>query len=120
MDSQLQRLIEQKKIPLRGSSSLERFSDKEQHYLIEHVFPHVHLTTNQIIRLTEWLSDLKKLNKTALEDVIKAIPIQGVLSNPRLDFRAKGERLFEAIRALRFPNVTQLHRTQGASLETLL
>lgn len=120
MDSSLKQLIEQKRIPLRGSASLERFSEKEQGYLIEYVFPHVHLTTNQIIRLMEWLSDLKKLKKMTLEEVIKTPPIQGVLSNPHLDLRAKGERLFEAVRAFRFPNVTRLHKTQGPSLETLL
>lgn len=120
MDSKLEGLIQQKKIPLRGSSSLKRFPEDEQLYLMEQILPRVHLTTNQIIRLAEWLSDLKKLQKTTLEKVLSAPPVQAILSHSGLEARLRGEKFFEAVRSLRFPHVTRFLRAQRPSSESLL
>ena len=100
--------------------SLKRFSEEEQSFFAERVFPRVHLTANQLIRLAEWLSDLKKLKKTTLESLVQEGSIQEILSNPRLDLRARGEKLFEQVRSLRFPNVTRSLKSHPSSGESLL
>lgn len=116
----LHHLIQQKRIPERGSASLNRFSEEEQSFLIERILPHVHLTTNQLIRLTEWLSDLKKLKNLPLQSLFQDSSILEIISNPRLNLRTRGEKLFERVRSLRFPNVTRFLKSRRPSPETLL
>ena len=60
-------LIHAGKLPFRGSSSLGRFSREEQLYLAGNVFNRMHLTTNQLTLVSEWISDLKRSRKRPLE-----------------------------------------------------
>lgn len=112
---EVHRLILQKKLPLRGAEGLERFSREEQRWLAQNVFDRLHLTTNQLIRFSEWAFDLKKRDKRSLEEVFRDERIQGALNHPKLNLRAKGERLFETLRSLRFPKLSQEAAKAGGS-----
>ena len=100
-------LIQQKKIPFRGASALNHFSEEEQLDLAERVFCRVNLTTNQLLRFVEWFLDLKKLKKASLEELIEKTSIRQVLRDPRLNSRMRGEKLFALTRALRFPRLSE-------------
>ncbi len=88
------------------ASSLGRFSKEEQLFLSP-VFDRCHLTVNQLTRVAEWLSDLKKIKKTTLEEILKEESLQKILQHPSMDRKAKGERFFERVRLLRFPEVSK-------------
>lgn len=81
-------------------------------------FPEAHFTTNQRVRILEWLSDLKKIKKTGLKEILEDAVLQEIINHPRLDPRARGKKLFERIRSLRFPNVSKA--LEGSGEETLL
>lgn len=104
---EIQRLVLQKKLPLRGTEGLGRFSSEEQKWLAQNVFERVHLTTNQLIRFAEWASDIRKRDKKTLEEIFSDPGIEEALRRPKLDLRARGERLFERVRILRFPKLSQ-------------
>ena len=87
---------------------LERFSKEEKNALAMTLFREAHFTTNQWIRVLEWLSDLKKIKKTGLKEILDDDTLQQVMSHPRLDPRTRGKKLFERIRTLRFPNVSKV------------
>ncbi|MBI4115421.1 MAG: hypothetical protein HY447_02475 [Candidatus Omnitrophica bacterium] len=103
-------LIYEKKIPFRGASSLNRFSKEEQLLLVEGVFGKVHLTTNQLILISEWIFDLKKIKRVSLGGLMEENTIQAILMHLKEDARAKGERFFTAIRLLRFPRLSEMEK----------
>ena len=100
-------LIHEKKLPFRGASALNRFQKEEQVFLARSIFQNVHLTTNQLSLFAEWLFDLKRSRKISLEVLGDDDVIQAILKNPHFDLRAKGEKLFEKVRALRFPRLLE-------------
>lgn len=82
------------------------------------LFRGAHFTKNQWIRVVEWLSDLKKIKKTGLKEILDDSSLREIMSHPRLDPRARGKKLFERIRTLRFPNVSRA--LEGSGEETFL
>ncbi len=82
------------------------------------LFRDAHFTTNQSIRVLEWLSDLKKIKKTELKEILDDAVLREIMGHPRLDPRTRGKRIFERIRTLRFPNVSKAMK--GSGEETLL
>ena len=105
--SEIHTLIHERRIPFRGASSLRRFSRQEQLFLAKSVFKQMHLTTNQLILISEWLSDLKKLKKTILEELFKEKELQVMFLNSKGDPGSRGDRLFEIVRMLRFPRLSE-------------
>lgn len=95
-----------------------RFPEEEKSDLVSSLFRGAHFTTNQWIRVLEWLSDLKEIKKTDLKEILRDDSIQQVLAHSRLDPRARGKKIFERIRTLRFPNVSKA--LKGSGEETLL
>ena len=103
--AEIQQLIFQGRLPFRGASSLRIFSPAEQILLGREIFSKIHLTTNQLIRTAEWLSDLKKSKKTSLDRITGNESIQKAFAANKEDLRAKGEKIFSAVRNLRFPGI---------------
>ena len=104
---ELQSLIHERRIPFQDANSLSRFSQDEQTLLARSVFNGIHLTSNQLRLISEWLADLKKIRNSSLEALLKEEPLAGILSHTRMDARTRGERFFSALRALRFPRVSE-------------
>jgi hypothetical protein len=112
-------LIHQKQLPFRGASALSRFSDKEQELLVRAVFDRMHLTTNQLLLIAEWLGDLKKIDKTSLEVLFQEDSLQGCFDISKGDGRGRGEKFFEGVRALRFPRLSKKEKEFKRFKETL-
>lgn len=110
LPSEIHSLIHEQKLPFRGASSLSRFSREEQLLLAGNVFNRVHLTTNQVILLSEWLADLKRIRKSALEALLAEEALTGLLRRGQRDARTRGENFFEALRRLRFPKLSETER----------
>ena len=106
----IHRLIFEKRLPFRGSVSLARFSGEEQEFLASKVFKALHLTTNQLTLIAEWLSDLRKIKKASLEAILGEESLPRILQDPHLDLRAKGERFFGNLRRLRFPRLSEVEK----------
>lgn len=94
------------------------WSEEERKGLDAALFQKAHFTTNQRVRIVEWLSDLKKIKKSGLGEILSDGSLQKILGHPRLDPRSRGKKLFERIRTLRFPNVSRALKGNGE--ETLL
>lgn len=105
--SEIHRLIFENKLPFRGAATLKVFSPAEQTLLAQAIFSKVHLTTNQLIQTVEWLSDLKRSEKTPLDQITRKELIQKALQGNSEDLRAKGEKVFSALRNLRFPRIAE-------------
>lgn len=107
LDPTCHALIHQKKLPFRGVIDLDRFTQGEQRFLAASVFPFVHLTTNQLRLACEWLFDLQKIKKVSLGEIFREKSLREALDHSHLEPRARGERLFDALRQLRFPRLSQ-------------
>lgn len=107
LSEKIHSLLAEKKLPFRGAASMEKFSLSEQSFLAGSVFKRIHLTTNQVILISGWLSDLKKIRKSVLEELFQEEALKDVLKNSKTDSRTSGEMLFEALRALRFPRLSE-------------
>ena len=104
---EIHQLIHEQKLPLRGSSSLGRFSRGEQLLLAKLVLGKMHLTTNQLILVSEWLGDLKRIKKSSLEALLHEKPLADLLQQDQMEARQKGERFFELARQLRYPKLSE-------------
>lgn len=105
---------------LPRAAALSRFSQKEQTFLVEGIFKRAHFTTNQLLRLPEWLSDLRKIRKVTLEELLKERSLRQILDHPALDPRLRGEKFFREARRLRFPTVSRLLEADQATGEQFL
>ena len=106
LPEEIHKLIRKQQIPFRGSSSLSRFSQAEVLVLAESALSRIHLTTNQLILVTEWLRDLMRLKKTRLEDLLSEEGLADILCRDDMDKRSRGERFFYALRSLRLPKIS--------------
>lgn len=106
LSAEIHRLIHEGRIPFKGAASLARFPASEQGLLAEAVLGKVHLTVSQLLLVSEWLSDLKKIRRAGVQDLLGEGGIQSVLEHPKMDFRAKGDRFFFWVRLLRFPRLS--------------
>ena len=124
----IHRLIHGKKLPFQAAASLSRFAEAEQKFLAGSVFNSLHLTSNQLLLIADWLTALKKIKKTTLEALAGEKSIRDVLEHPKMDERTRGERFFAAVYALRFPALEkagkkfahlkgQLEKIEGVRLE---
>lgn len=87
--------------------------EEDKNYLATTLFREAHFTTNQWIRVLEWLSDLKKIKKTELKEILADDTLREAMNHPRLDPRSRGKKIFERIRTLRFPNVSRAMKERG-------
>lgn len=97
------------KLPYRGIRSLSRFSREDQKYFAENLADKISLTSNQLLKASEWLFDLMKKNKSDLEAIL-AQPVFHEVLNPakeNKDLRQAAERFFEKLRCIRFPQQTE-------------
>jgi hypothetical protein len=98
--------ISDEKLPFRGISSLKRFSCEDQEKFVRLISDFASLTTNQLLKVSEWLFDLMKVSKFSLETYLQTASFD-FMRDPQLDRRVKGEKFFQAIRAQRFPRLVE-------------
>lgn len=101
------RLIFEKAVPFRGAGRLEKFTAGEQEFLAREVFPHVHLTSSQLMLLAEWWGDLKRGRRTSLESLVGPETLARISDPSGPDKRGRGELLFKIVRKERFPRLAQ-------------
>lgn len=111
---EIHQLIAGGSLPFRGAAKLSSFTGEEQCRLALEFFGQAHFTANQLSLCSEWLSDLKKIKKSSVGPLLQEERVQRWTRNPKLDPRARGEGLFQAVRALRFPRITEVERRFGA------
>lgn len=87
--------------------------EEDKNYLAATLFREAHFTRNQSIRVLEWLSDLKKIKKSGVKEILEDHTLRETMAHPRLDPRSRGKKIFERIRTLRFPNVSQAMKERG-------
>lgn len=103
-------LIDQKKIPFHGAGGLARFSSMEQIFLAQNLFENLHLTSNQLMQISEWLGDLQKSKKLEIPKILAEESLSTVLHHAKMDARTRGERFFETLWAERFPRLSKKER----------
>ncbi len=106
LDASLLDLIAGNQMPFRGARVLRRFSGEDQKQFASRVASRVSLTTNQLLKLGDWLGDLMKSSSLNLEKLLQRQGWESVLS-AETDRRNKAERFFEAVRAARFPHLLE-------------
>lgn len=97
------------KLPYRGIRSLARFSGEDQKYFAEEIAPKTSLTTNQLLKISDWLFDLAKKNKSDLKTVLSQPAFQAVLDPKEgsRDLRQVSEHFLHAVRQARYPQQVQ-------------
>lgn len=98
-------LIADEKMPFRGARILSAFSAEDQRSFSK-IACEAAFTTNQLLKTGEWLFDLLKIKKIALAVFIKEHSFDEVLKRD-LPRNVRGEKIFLAVRTLRFPQVTE-------------
>lgn len=107
LTGQIHLLAHQKKLPFHGAGSLSRFTKAEQIFLAENLFQDMHLTSNQLMQVSEWLKDLQKSKKMEISKILAEENLSKILYHSKMDPRTRGERFFEALRSERFPRLSQ-------------
>ena len=105
--SEIHQLIHAQKLPFRGAALLARFSKEEQIRLAQSLLGRTHLSSNQLALLGGWLLDLKKMHRVPLDELLCDKTIREAVNHPKMDGRARADRLFEAVRRLRFPRLSK-------------
>jgi hypothetical protein len=100
-------LICKGRLPFRGIASLERFSVEEQARLACAVFDKMHLTTNQLLLVSDWIYDLKRGKQGSLEGLLEEASVEKFLTGSTGDPRSRGEAFFRLLRRLRFPRLSE-------------
>lgn len=95
-----------KDLPFRGARGLTRFTANDQLVFAREIGARVHLTTNQLIQLSDWLFDLLKMTKKPLAAILQDELIVSVLQHSGTDSRQKGEAFIAAVKGLRYPKLT--------------
>lgn len=101
-------------LPFRGSQILLQMTDEDQKEFAR-IAESIHLTTNQVLKLGEWIADLTTSSKTNLHGFAAAHPIEAILNHPGWDKKTKGEKLFAKVRELRLPRIME-HEKKFRSL----
>lgn len=108
LESSVLELIADGTLPFRGAHTLLRFSPSDQDSFAHSIAQEVTLTTNQLLRVSEWLSDLLRMSKMDLKHyLLKNTELEALLDHPSLDRRGKAECFCQAVRALRFPQLAE-------------
>ncbi|MBI3313264.1 MAG: hypothetical protein HYZ83_03435 [Candidatus Omnitrophica bacterium] len=110
LDSSLLDLMVKNKLPFRGSQILARFSREDQKAFADLIASHAVLTSNQLLKLGEWLHDLLKKERLALSDFLGRRGLLEILKQEQTDSRQKAESLFAAVRYLRFPRLVEYEK----------
>ena len=93
-------------LPFRGIQSLTSFSPEDQSFFAKQIAPHFSFSTNQILKLVEWLFDYLKKNKRTLSDWVASADYQSILSL-NIDKRQKTDKVMNLLKKLRFPKVVE-------------
>lgn len=107
LEPALLELVAENRLPYRGIRSLSRFTQTDQKCFAAEVFGRFSFTSNQLLKVSEWLFDLMKRGGIDLKALLNQPALQSVL-NPtdrkeNKDLRQTTEVFFEALRCLRFP-----------------
>ncbi|HOW87552.1 MAG TPA: ParB/RepB/Spo0J family partition protein [Candidatus Omnitrophota bacterium] len=103
----LKDLMEAGQLPLRAAASLVKFSPKDQDYLATKVSSKVKLTSSQFLQAGEWLSDLMRRTGKSLQALLEKNQVLKGLGVSGMDGRAKADRFFARVKALRFPGYSR-------------
>ena len=106
-------------LPFRGVQALLRFSAADQDIFACAIARKAALTANQLLQVSEWLSDLLKMNRTDLKSYLKNTELEKFLEHPSPDRRGKAEHFYQAVRALRFPQLAEREKKFEISLRRI-
>lgn len=93
-----------RKLQLRQLQLILEAPDRCRLSLLMLLTEHVELNPNETARFIEVACDLlSRLKKQSMQNLFEAPPLAGILANPALTPKQKGEALLKAIRILRYP-----------------
>ncbi len=103
--------VAENKLPYRGIRALGHFSREDQSYFADSICEKIRLTSNQLLKVSDWLFDLMKREGKNLKALMSQPIFQSVL-NPseekiNKDLRQVTELFFETLRHLRFPRQSE-------------
>lgn len=102
--------IAAERLPFRGVRVLERFSYADQREFVSRVVASASLTTNELLRVGEWLCDFMRKEGSSLAEILARDELAHILNHSSEDRRQKGEELFRAMRDLRFPRLADYEK----------
>lgn len=108
----LKQKIRKKWIPFHGSYAFTRIQTEDLNFLIRFILPRIRPTASQTAHLCEWLADLGQVQKKPLKVILKPIPLSA-----KGDFRVRTDFFYEAVRALRFPDIAKKERAFKAAVK---
>lgn len=91
------------RLPYRGVRSLAVFSAPDQKAFVYRLAGPLSLTSNQLIKTSEWLNDLLKSRKQSMETLLASPDVEKVTAHREWNPRQKGELFYHKMRSLRFP-----------------
>lgn len=104
LDPSLIECIAAGQIPFRGSAALAALSVSQQKFFAAQIAPRTALTTNQLLQICEWISDLLKQQKMEFPQLMEQA---GLLKDAGKDKKANTDILMRKLRALKFPHLQQ-------------
>lgn len=106
LDTSLFDLLASGKIPFRAAHRLKRFNVKDQKTMA-FILTQAGLTTNEFLRISEWLGDLLKPQGKEISVFLDETKLKKILDHPRWDLRCKAEKFYAALRRIRFPHLVE-------------
>jgi len=94
-------------LPLRAMTFLLKFSKADQICFARKICGKAKLTSSQLLQAGEWLADLIRGTGKNLETILAENKVLEALDVRGMDPRTKADRLFAAIKRLRFPGYSQ-------------
>ena len=103
----LKDLVEDGRLPLRGITFLLKLSKRDQVCFAKKICEKAALTSSQLLQIGEWLADLMKGAGKDLDALLAEHKILDGLNVRGMDSRTKADRLFAAVKRLRFPGYSR-------------
>ncbi|MBI3314266.1 MAG: ParB N-terminal domain-containing protein [Candidatus Omnitrophica bacterium] len=119
LDPSLLDWVAEDKLPFRGVQVLARFSGEDQKAFASLIVGEAALTTNQLLKVGQWLYDLLKKERLTLADFFAKYDLGRVLNRGEGDRRQKAERFYALLRHLRFPRLVEYEKKFHALSKSL-
>ncbi len=100
-------MISEERIPYRAARSLNLLSRADQEIFARKMAPFVSFSSNQLMKMCEWLADLLKARRQDLGVFLETEKLSVLIADSKQDARQKADRFLEALRRLRFPELSR-------------
>jgi len=107
LQAELIQCIDEGLIPFRGAKALGILRYADQQDFARCIARKIHLTTNQLLQVSEWVHDLIKIEEVSLRQYLAKGVLKSILEDPKHDPLQNAARFVQVLRHLRFPALVE-------------